>query len=269
MKKLILLFLALGLLAWQGCKRCDDPTNPECRNYDPCYELTEVSADFEMREYIGRSGDIVWDLSVTTGKVLNRNALVLTGLDSGDVSHQWIIGTDPRVRSGIKEVVTFGGFTGAIEITHIVSGNPRQNCFPDDDGVDTVTKVVEIVSFEESMPYFGTYEGVNLHQPRHPFSIEIYYVESNMYGYPDMAVKNLPSGCDSLLNHDLAANGFFVLGGGWPDFKTCWGLHAGLAQISANADTLVIHYRYDDPDSLALDPPRYVTKESVFIGYRQ
>jgi len=269
MRNLLLLTALLGLLAWSGCKRCDDPSNPECRNYDPCYGQTEVSADFEMREYIGRSGEIIWELDVTTGKILNRNTLILEAQDSNEVDHQWIIGTDPRVRTGLKVPVTLGSFTGTIEITHIVSGAPRQSCHPEDDGVDTLTQTIEVIDFSTEMPYFGTFRGVNLHQPQHIFDIDIYYVESNWYGYPDMEVGNLPDGCEELVSHDLAANGFLINGSGASDFEDCWGIRAGLAQLSANTDTLVIHYRYSDPDSLALDPPRYVEKESVFMGFKQ
>ena len=39
----------LGLLALQSCKEecpCDDPTNPNCDNYDPCYGKKPITADF-------------------------------------------------------------------------------------------------------------------------------------------------------------------------------------------------------------------------------
>ena len=84
-----------------------------------------------------------------------------------------------------------------------------------------------------------------------------------------MAISNLPSGCEFLNNIKSGANGFLILGGGRSDYIECWGLYAGLAQLSANGDTLEIHYRYEDPDSLAAEPISYVTKESIFLGIRQ
>lgn len=273
MNKQVFFYLFAALLIWllaSGC-RCDDPRNPECRNFDPCLLQTEVSAAFEMNEIITTSGGDRWPLKVSTGKVHIHRTLELVALDSGEVSHQWIIGTDPRVRTEQQELLTFGNYTGMIEITHIVTGPPRLDCFPGDDGRDTVRQWVEVIPFGEDMPYFGTFRGTNLHQPDQPFSIQVYYVPLNSNQYPDMAVSNLPAGCEYLSNIRYGANGFLIMGGAGArsDFIDCWGINAGLAQLSANGDSLEIHYRYDDPDSLAAEPISYVTKESTFLGIRQ
>jgi len=53
MKNLLLFTALLSLLAWSGCKRCDDPTDPECENYDPCYVANPLSPDFSIEEVVG------------------------------------------------------------------------------------------------------------------------------------------------------------------------------------------------------------------------
>ncbi len=50
-----ILYLSLALLVLiPGCKcSCDDPTDPDCKNYDPCYGADPpLTADFEMYEYV-------------------------------------------------------------------------------------------------------------------------------------------------------------------------------------------------------------------------
>lgn len=258
----------LLLFFFTGCKNCDDPADPECKNYDPCYEWANLSADFEMNEIINSSGGDSWILQVTTGKVLNRRALELVAKDSSNVEHQWILGTDPRVRTGQKELLTFGAFAGTIEITHIVTAPLGVDCFADGNRTDTVTKTVEVISFGEDMPYYGTYTGAHFHLPDDLFSIDIYYVPENVFQNPDMAIGNFPNGCESINFIYPAGNGFLIIDE-YSDFAKCWGLHAGLAQLSVDADTLVISYRFYDPDSLTATPPSFVTRESTFLGFKQ
>lgn len=47
MRNLIIIFSLATLLVLQSC-RCDDPTDPKCKNYDPCFEVQEPTADFDM-----------------------------------------------------------------------------------------------------------------------------------------------------------------------------------------------------------------------------
>lgn len=51
--KLIIISL-LVVFSFYSCKKncCQDPTNPECENYDPCYGLQEANADFVIEENV-------------------------------------------------------------------------------------------------------------------------------------------------------------------------------------------------------------------------
>ena len=51
----LLITLTVIMLCFNGCKKdtiCNDPTDPNCKNYDPCYGKTPVSADFGIYEGI-------------------------------------------------------------------------------------------------------------------------------------------------------------------------------------------------------------------------
>ena len=136
MKRFLLGICVISAFWLISCNRCDDPTDPNCRNFDPCFGLGKgVTADFDMFEV----NNSRWpEIKVKTGVILDRRTLILVPNDTFDVEHQWIIGTDPRIREGEVEVVTFGFPAGRIKITHIVSGNPMTACQDEDDGKDTV-----------------------------------------------------------------------------------------------------------------------------------
>jgi hypothetical protein len=52
MKKYRIPIVALTVLAafsLQTCKHCNDPTNPDCANYDPCYGKKTINTFFKVR----------------------------------------------------------------------------------------------------------------------------------------------------------------------------------------------------------------------------
>lgn len=262
------------------CKPCEDPTNPECKNYDPCYRLSPVSAEFEMFESIYNIPDFNFyhDAKVVTGTHLSINPLKLIALDSSELDHQWIIGTDPRIREGANEVVNFVGYVGPLTITHIVSGEPNRGCFPDDDGIDTVTKTIEILPYvtnalfleDGDLPIYGTFRGYHTHLPNKTFDITIVLDTPVFIGRSKfIKIINFPEGCPGLHEIKGGANGFGIDGSGWLDYDACWGTYAGRASLRDNGDSLIIHHRFKDPDSLALNPPKYIERKTTFLGKRQ
>lgn len=253
-------------LTTSGCKRCDDPGDPECKNYDPCYGQTEVSAEFDMFEVVHSSSTMDWEVEVTTGKLAHRRPLRLVGLDSGEVSHEWIIGLEPTARKGQTQVVPFWNWRGTVKITHIVTGPPRSDCFPDDDGIDTVVKTIEVLDYDENLPIIGTYRGYLELDPEHIFDIEVLF-------NPDwnwIEVMNLPEGCPGANDVRSGANGVLI-GISLYDYDKCWGIGQGLGQLSPHpaGDTLTIPFNYSDPDSLALRPQKIFKRSTTFIGIRQ
>ncbi|MDX1906977.1 MAG: hypothetical protein SF053_08060, partial [Bacteroidia bacterium] len=94
MKKYLICLPVLALLVWGGCK-CDDPTNPECKNYDPCYVQGAVSAEFTMEE-----SHTFWpDRMPIFRSVSANNRVVLRAIQELD-SYEWQVGTEPTPRTG-------------------------------------------------------------------------------------------------------------------------------------------------------------------------
>lgn len=163
---LFALFLAAASM---GCNRCDDPANPECRNYDPCFVRGAVSAEFEMYE-----NSMWWPEQLPVDSQINScNALVLTAKQDLD-SYEWQIGTEPTPRMGRTVTVTFGCAPfNRIAIRLIVKGQPNLACDPDDDGIDTVMKYVAVRPFD-SLMIAGRFKGRHTHiQEEEDFVVEI------------------------------------------------------------------------------------------------
>ena len=53
-KPFLVIFCLGNLVFMNACKHdcipCEDPTNPDCSNYDPCYGKHRVTADFYIYE---------------------------------------------------------------------------------------------------------------------------------------------------------------------------------------------------------------------------
>ncbi len=263
------LFSAIGLamllaMAASGCDRCDDPTNPECRNYDPCLVQGAVSAEFDMFEVVHSGSVRNWEVEVTTGKLAHRRPLRLVGLDSGEVSHEWIIGLEPSARRGQTQVISFWDWRGTVKITHIVTGTPRTACFPNDDGIDTVVKTIQVLDYDENLPIIGTFRGYLKIEPAKLFDMEVLFNPDRNW----IEVINLPDGCTGALGVLSGANGVLILSSN-VYYDECWGISQGLGQLSANRDTLTIPFNYKDPDSLALTPQKFIERSTTFIGIRQ
>ncbi|MFK7969642.1 MAG: hypothetical protein AB8F95_04705 [Bacteroidia bacterium] len=281
MKYLLLLLAILGAIL-SGCKPCDDPTDPECKNYDPCYGLGPVSAEFDMKETLGYYPDIDIDLDLenVTGKHMNIHPMKLLSWDTGNIKHQWIIGRDPQIREGVNELVTFGGYTGTFTVTHIVEGPARTGCFPEDDGRDTVTKTAEIIRFIDHYPegvthtpydIEGKFEGICTHDPGTRFEMEMEFVDPIFVSQINyFQLNNFPVNCSKIIDVLGAANGFRFRGGYGGELEDCLRLHQCVGQLMAGGDSLRIDYGYFDYASLQdSDPDNDVRLKSTFYGKRK
>ena len=153
LKIFILLFGFVGLLILQGCKEecpCTDPTNPNCDNYDPCWGKKPVSADFEMSQqpvtfYPDYVGEWHPEQKFFRGLIGFKSSQYVENDTS--VKYTWLIGSEvihdyTFVRNFVDTRQTG---ENNIPITFIVEKEPDLDCFPLDDGKDTVTKYIQLV----------------------------------------------------------------------------------------------------------------------------
>ncbi|MEZ4775013.1 MAG: hypothetical protein R3D00_17650 [Bacteroidia bacterium] len=224
----VILLLLTALLT--GCK-CDDPTNPECPNYNPCMEEVPLNADFVMEESF--SSDIALPLQDTMYKL---SQLLLTAVQEME-SYEWIIGTDTNHRKTPSVVIEFGYPYGPIPIT-LIGKRKSSACFPGDDGIDTVTKTVYVVDLFD-LPLWGKYRGQTTSRVVDSFTVEL-AVEWDTFMARNIAVMNNFFPDCHTRNFRVGATGFDLYATeGWDcEHYTV----TGTGKLSPSKDTLDVYF---------------------------
>lgn len=173
------LFAALVLSCCKPDKECNDPTNPECPNYvapttpvDPCAGATLTTADFITYQHTWYN--VVTDTLIEFHQhCLWGRAITLQALQDSAEYH-WVIGSDHYYT---REVTfQFGAeFIGQnIPLTLTVTRTPNTQCFPNDTGTATKTKIVTPRSGCDASIY-GKYYGAWGDNPADSFVFELAY----------------------------------------------------------------------------------------------
>ena len=134
-------FLGVVLLTTLlACKK-EQPAMNEAE--DPCECASEVSADFEIREALLNGGPVSQNEFTLTDHILeNKRAFFKAKLDNAD--YTWYIGVDVEHDQEIDRYFTDQWAGTNIPITLVVKKEPNLLCFPDDDGYDSITKVMHV-----------------------------------------------------------------------------------------------------------------------------
>ncbi len=256
--KAFIFLSAVVMLLFAACKPCDDPTNPECGNYcddpanpacfnyDPCLGKVPVSAVFEIAEVVGYVNyDTI--IYVPTDTSLVNNYVRFRAVQEAD-SYEWYIGSDPRAFT-TREVTLFFQEPTQLNIVLVVKSVPSANCFPNDDGADTIRKRLVVVEREESA-LIGKFEGATDQNPGERYAVEFF-----KYSYPqtptefqDVRLTGLHPGCNNVLEQAdafsgaygyrvfaFSDNGAFIEGG-------CYA-YDGVARLNSTNDSIVIQFR--------------------------
>lgn len=183
------------LLLMNCCRKeepCDDPNNPQCPNYDPCIGHEEITADFVVaqRAAVGGPEVTVW---IPTYRIIayTFSAVKFTANIEG-ATYKWTLGSETIyekefVRSFPLELV---GQT--IPVTLVVEKTPDFSCFPQDDGIDTLTKNLYIID-ECDASILSEFRGAWDHAPLDTFNVKIAF-------YPDQF--NTPCLKEFVVNFD-------------------------------------------------------------------
>jgi hypothetical protein len=167
---IIPLILVVGFAAFttSGCKRCDDPSDPDCKNYDPCFVQGAVSAEFELFEK-----GFGWPDQLPVRRQINAcNSVILRAKQELD-SYEWYIGSELNPRTGRQVTVSFGCTPyGQIPIRLVVKGPPNLICDPNDDGIDTLVRDLFVLR-SDSLPISGKFRGRHQHIQEEEFVVEI------------------------------------------------------------------------------------------------
>jgi hypothetical protein len=147
----------------EDCPCTDNPTNPECDNYDPCWNKQPVTGDFEISQqpvtfYPDYIGDWHPDLKFFRGLIGFRPVNFIEGDTS--VKYTWLLGSEVVHDYYLERDFSDTRQTGEnnIPITLIVEKEPDLDCFPLDDGKDTITKYIQLVENACEFLTFGDFK---------------------------------------------------------------------------------------------------------------
>jgi hypothetical protein len=158
-KYLVILLVGMALVlnsCKEECPTCQDPTNPDCENYDPCYGKKTINTYFKAR-----SGDNgfppppEWCLDkITYSDTFLSSSVRFTVPEGNPTStYQWQIGSDPTVRTAKEFEISFydelqeNGWERSIPVTLTIR-TPLNSCL--DNPKDTFKVVTRELFFTNS-----------------------------------------------------------------------------------------------------------------------
>lgn len=176
MKNLLYFFLiTLLVLSCSRCKEedCTDSTNPDCPNYvapvDPCAGKTEVSAEFKIEMEIAFNGTTWYETDECLSGI---NTVRVTSLWEDASSYTWILGVDTFYTQQHIFAVPSEYDGQSLPVKLIINAPPQTDCFPNDNGMDTVLKYIHVRSICDA-DIWGTYRGAWDSAPADSFEIKI------------------------------------------------------------------------------------------------
>jgi hypothetical protein len=178
MKNIFIIFL-LGIIGIgvAGCDEdCEDITNPECPNFDPCYGVEDVpQATIE----VGRTlftGPNSPDIRYSGDTILYGGVYFKTNI-SNAIRYEWTVGTDNRTWNTKEFELNFPDTdsltlrNNPIQVRLIVEYETNA-CFPENNGIDTVYKTIHFRAYWENK-IEGTWEGYRDNLVDNVYQLEI------------------------------------------------------------------------------------------------
>ncbi len=196
MKSITLPVMILSALLVNSCKKkCDCPSNPDCENYDQCFNKSDVLADFKAKSYLsGTPSNSYPEQLLEVDTVYLSSSLIFEANDKSYKDYKWIIGSDTNHRKGSKISVSFAlKNEETIPITLIVQGGADKNCQNKIDYRDTFTKYIHFTTYKK-FSLNGIYEGAYSNSPNNIIQINIVTEVNGVKGY----IKGLPVNSNEL-----------------------------------------------------------------------
>jgi len=154
----LLLFPVALTLHLAGCSKCDDPCNKECDNYDPCCEVSSVSAEFRVRpgdRGFAPPGEWCNLLPTDTFNSSSVRFDILLG-NPETSTYEWRIGTEQDSRTQHSFEISFhdylsqGNWESSIPVTLTVR-TPLNACW--DKPEDTLITMTRELFFTQNNIY--------------------------------------------------------------------------------------------------------------------
>lgn len=149
-------FFILAIMIVISCSRCKeecmDSSNPDCPNYidpipDPCLGVNPISADFIIEQRLIISNDEFRETNTVFGCI---GCGVRVRAKQPGLQYQWQIGQDIYTDSVVNFVFSEDAVGGTYPITLITQGTPNLECNPNDNGLDTIVKYINVKAFDDN-----------------------------------------------------------------------------------------------------------------------
>ncbi len=151
-------FISLLLLITlvPGCKcTCDDPTDPDCKNYDPCYGVeASIRADFSMYLNIDPISTFGPDTLLKFNDTFNGGTIVFRAHEENADSYEWHVGSGVYSEREFSLNFYTAPDSTSIPVTLTVRKKPNYACQPEEDSVLTSERILY-----KSGGTTGAYEG--------------------------------------------------------------------------------------------------------------
>lgn len=188
---LLPLFVLSLMLMSSRCKQeCEDISNPDCPNYDPCYGKTGTIADFKIME-VGESRISIYTFAYETDTVNGWDVIFEPRNPIAGAEYRWEIGVGVYEKQ--KVTLNFQSVSNGsvIPIKLIVKRKDvDKTCFPNDKGIDSLTKNMYI-NYKCLVAGLDTtiYRGHHKDNPNEELEVKFYY--RNLLLDDDYIVENL------------------------------------------------------------------------------
>ncbi|CAG5086957.1 hypothetical protein [Parvicella tangerina] len=138
-----ILTLLTILLVLSSCGKEQPPVMEEAE--DPCDCATEVSAEFEILEILAPFGNWESDIRTSTDVILSqKNVEFKAKMENAD-HYTWYIGTEVLDTRSVIRYFDDAQVGQQITVSLAVRSEPNINCFPNDDGYDSISKTFEVM----------------------------------------------------------------------------------------------------------------------------
>ena len=164
---------------------------------NPCTGASPFKATFDILEEVGDTL-IATDTAVTNNRVFFK-------APKGYDSYTWYVDNEKVDNFYTQKDPTqfFLGFmypAKDVKITLVAKKKPNLTCFPKDDGVDTVTKYLQVREVWDT-PIRGRYFGYYKSNPKDTATVEIKVAIENFKEF--FAISNINKGCNKQLKNNL------------------------------------------------------------------
>jgi len=162
LRALFMTALWLSLFSLGSCKKCDDPCNLECDNYDPCCNVKSADASFELLTKPldpGLRELEIEALPLEENKV-SRASILMGKAREGFSEYRWTLLTNGFVYKyegrEFEHKVDFYHNLSNITVKLSVNSEGASNCEKKES--DQSEQAVQVLAFEK-IPVFGQYRG--------------------------------------------------------------------------------------------------------------